>query len=394
MDRGVLPVDLFGTNLSQIHDLACAVQCMDGSSTDAILEEIRPETRTVRTREVESPTLIRYRMENLRSITLQGIIPDNEKAEILDRVLQGKVIASDSICITYRDGQKLSFGPHHRTLDDDGLHLYQFYNGGRLARVFVPAEVIATQESASADTLARAELLQAANHIVTTPQQLQTCLRLGAAMVAIAASKRPAPTRQRLAELLVREHVVSEQQIHEALELRQNNPKKRTGDILLEMGALSEEELNLCIAKLFGVPYVRLHDFPIPEGVAAMLKIGVVRRAKTIPIMTYGDYLVVATNNPANVETLDILRFATDRSILPVLATQLEIDRKIDELYMKVDHSDMLEQFALIGTYDEIVKKIKARSAGVIDRVTFAITTRTPDDEERLKQMIKELKAA
>ncbi len=54
---------------------------------------------------------------------------------------------------------------------------------------------------------------------------------------------------------------------------------------------------------------------------------------------------------------------------------------------------EMLEQFATIGTYDEIVGKIKARSAGVIDRVTFQIPANNPDEEERLKSMIKELQA-
>jgi alkanesulfonate monooxygenase SsuD/methylene tetrahydromethanopterin reductase-like flavin-dependent oxidoreductase (luciferase family) len=55
---------------------------------------------------------------------------------------------------------------------------------------------------------------------------------------------------------------------------------------------------------------------------------------------------------------------------------------------------DMLEQFAVIGTHDEIVKKIKEKCAGVIDRVNFTLPTRTPEDEERLKDMIKQLKAA
>jgi alkanesulfonate monooxygenase SsuD/methylene tetrahydromethanopterin reductase-like flavin-dependent oxidoreductase (luciferase family) len=55
---------------------------------------------------------------------------------------------------------------------------------------------------------------------------------------------------------------------------------------------------------------------------------------------------------------------------------------------------DMLDEFAVIGTYDEIIPKIKERSAGVIDRVNFQIPVRSPEDEERLKSMIKELQVA
>ena len=71
----------------------------------------------------------------------------------------------------------------------------------------------------------------------------------------------------------------------------------------------------------------------------------------------------------------------------------LSIEGKWQEMAAGIT-DEMLEQFAIIGTYDEIVGKIKAHSAGVIDRVTFQIPTNNPDDEERLKSMIKELQAA
>ncbi len=373
MDRGVLQVDLLGTDLRDIRDIACAVKGMDGSSVDAIVEEIRPETRTLRVRAAASAAVIRMRMEDLRSVTMQGIIAEDARPNALAHVSQRKFIASDGLTLCYSDGEKTTFGPHHRAVDEDGLHLYQFFDDGRISRLFIPCEVITGQEAAAGDMLARADLLRATNHVITTPRELQVCLRLGAAMAAVAASKRPAPTRQRLAELLVREHVISEQQVHEALELRQNNPERRTGDILLEMGALSEDELNLCIAKLFGVPYVRLRDFAIPEEVAATVKAGVARRAKAVPIMAYREYLVVATNNPADVGTLDILRFATDRAILPVLATQLDIEWAIDKRYPKVDHADMLERYASI------------QASGTADPQAPAVTEADASDEPVVK---------
>ncbi len=52
---------------------------------------------------------------------------------------------------------------------------------------------------------------------------------------------------------------------------------------------------------------------------------------------------------------------------------------------------EVLEQFVVAGTYDEIVGKIKARFGGICTRVGFSIPTRTPADEERLQAMIREL---
>ena len=71
----------------------------------------------------------------------------------------------------------------------------------------------------------------------------------------------------------------------------------------------------------------------------------------------------------------------------------LSLEGKWQDMATRIT-DDMLEEFAIIGTYDEIVKKIKEKSAGIIDRLSFAIPVHTPDDDERLTSMIKELQAA
>jgi alkanesulfonate monooxygenase SsuD/methylene tetrahydromethanopterin reductase-like flavin-dependent oxidoreductase (luciferase family) len=96
--------------------------------------------------------------------------------------------------------------------------------------------------------------------------------------------------------------------------------------------------------------------------------------------------------------------YASTRTYRPVLDIEgwgelneelfgLSIEGKWQDMATRIT-DDMLQQFAVIGTHDQIIKKIKERSVGVIDRMTFAIPTRTPDDEAQLKEMIKELQAA
>jgi probable F420-dependent oxidoreductase len=55
---------------------------------------------------------------------------------------------------------------------------------------------------------------------------------------------------------------------------------------------------------------------------------------------------------------------------------------------------DVLDAFVIAGTYDEIVQKIKDRFEGICTRVGLSMPTRTPEDEERLKSMIRELQAS
>ena len=60
----------------------------------------------------------------------------------------------------------------------------------------------------------------------------------------------------------------------------------------------------------------------------------------------------------------------------------------------KLITDDMLEEFAIVSTYDDLVEKIKARWAGIINRTGLMIPVRKPEDEERLRHMIRELQQA
>ena len=53
---------------------------------------------------------------------------------------------------------------------------------------------------------------------------------------------------------------------------------------------------------------------------------------------------------------------------------------------------DMLDEFAVIGTYDELAPKLKARYDGLVTTLDFGFGVRTPDQHEALNHVVQELK--
>jgi probable F420-dependent oxidoreductase len=53
---------------------------------------------------------------------------------------------------------------------------------------------------------------------------------------------------------------------------------------------------------------------------------------------------------------------------------------------------EMLDEFAVIGTYDQIVPKIKQRYAGVVTTLDFGFGVRTPEQAEALADLVNEIK--
>ena len=53
---------------------------------------------------------------------------------------------------------------------------------------------------------------------------------------------------------------------------------------------------------------------------------------------------------------------------------------------------EMLDEFAIVGTYDELVPKIKERYSGLVTTLDFGFGVRSPEDHERLNYIVQELK--
>jgi probable F420-dependent oxidoreductase len=149
-----------------------------------------------------------------------------------------------------------------------------------------------------------------------------------------------------------------------------------------------------------------LKDVILPNIEAGAKKAG--RSRKDIEVCGLG--FIITGRNEEEIEKAkapvrqQLAFYASTRTYKPVLDIEgwgdlnqelfgLSIEGKWQEMATKIT-DDMLAQFAVIGTYDEIVPKMIERSAGVIDRVTFQLPVRNADDEAMLKEMIGKLKAA
>ena len=74
----------------------------------------------------------------------------------------------------------------------------------------------------------------------------------------------------RLGELLVRENLVSLQQLQKAQE-EQRKTGGRIGSLLIKQGAIAETDLTSFLSKQYGVPSISLKDFEIEQDVIKLV---------------------------------------------------------------------------------------------------------------------------
>ena len=136
----------------------------------------------------------------------------------------------------------------------------------------------------------------------------------------------------RLGELLVRENLISVQQLRKAQEEQQKSGA-RIGTALITTGAIEEHKLTDFLSKQYGVPAINLKDFDIDPDIIKLVKKDVAEKHLVIPVNRAGPSLIVAMCDPSNIYAVDDLKFTTGYNIEPVVASEPSIREAIEKYY-------------------------------------------------------------
>ncbi|MEJ2471883.1 MAG: hypothetical protein P8Y96_12335 [Desulfuromonadales bacterium] len=111
----------------------------------------------------------------------------------------------------------------------------------------------------------------------------------------------------------------------------------RTGEALISLGFLTEQNLRTFLVKQFGLPQVNLISSKISKDVLNYIPESKAREYCVIPVDRISKkgitHLIVAMPDPTNLHVIDILQFITDCWIIPTMASADLILHKIDFNY-------------------------------------------------------------
>ena len=101
---------------------------------------------------------------------------------------------------------------------------------------------------------------------------------------------------------------------------------KRTGQVLIEQGALTREQLAHALAERFGLDYVDLSVFQPDLAAVNLISPQAAKRFDAVPIgFDEAGALIVAMADPSNVLALDDLKLMTGHEVRPAVASPEDI---------------------------------------------------------------------
>ena len=162
---------------------------------------------------------------------------------------------------------------------------------------------------------------------------------------------------KRIGQLLLEKGLIDEHQLEQALE-EQKLTGKLLGRILVDMGAVKEDDILQVLGSRAGFAVVKLKDMEIPKAVIDKVPASIAKIYTVIPIAYEANLLTVAIADPMNVAAFDDLRFTLGINIKGAVASEDDIKEALDKYY-GTEGETIQDVLGIFGEKMEIISSEK-----------------------------------
>lgn len=185
---------------------------------------------------------------------------------------------------------------------------------------------------------------------------------------------------ERIGDYLVNQGLITSEQLSKVLAAqKESNGTKKFGDVVVELGFMTELNFAKALAGNLRVQYVDLDNIEINTEAVQMVPEALARKHTVIAINVQGKRLTVATNDPVNFIVLEDIKVSTGMDTVPVLATTSAINKAIGKCYSMQNVDSVIDSVNAMGgdlgemSADDAESKDRVESAPIVKLATTII---------------------
>lgn len=144
------------------------------------------------------------------------------------------------------------------------------------------------------------------------------------------------PPRKRIGELLVEAEVLTQANVDDALRVQKEKGGKLV-EILMALGFLDPQTFAKFLSSQRGIPSIELANYQVPDDILMVITAEFARAKQVFPIDKMGTLLTLGMECPLDTDTIDKLESMTGLSVKPILCSQMDIRKAIEQYYPKED---------------------------------------------------------
>jgi type IV pilus assembly protein PilB len=173
--------------------------------------------------------------------------------------------------------------------------------------------------------------------------------------------------KMQIGDMLVAAGYIDKHQLDECLKVSLDTGK-RVGDIAVEKGFITQENLYRLLENQHNVQYVDLYSVSVPPEVIKYVPAEMARRNMLAPVRVENNVLYVAMEDPKNFRALNQVRTTSRMEVRPMLASTKSIENYIERVYGNVYVQAAISEYSKGSGYEAAVKDvIDSRSGNMGD---------------------------
>ncbi|PYG85649.1 type II secretion system protein E (GspE) [Ruminiclostridium sufflavum DSM 19573] len=150
--------------------------------------------------------------------------------------------------------------------------------------------------------------------------------------------------RKRLGDLLLEVGMITQVQLDAAIDYQKKTGEK-LGNAITKLGYASEDDIIQVLEFQLGIPHVKLEKYNIEKLACSSVPESIAKRYGLIPIKIDKGILTVAMSDPLNVFAIDDLRIYSGLEVQPVIASSESVVKAIDKYYGADKAMKAVEEF-------------------------------------------------
>ena len=271
---------------------------------------------------------------------------------------------SQAIRISLKGGERFESQTRGFQIERAGIFCYLVVDNARVLRTFFPAqsyddysigpslgEMIADQATDTVDFVAAGLQLQNELRSQRIGDYLTSSQIISRELLEQVLKNRDASAPEiMLGETLLREKLVSQDQLDAAVKLQRRDRKLPLGELLVEMGVIDRATVNRLLVRKLGIPFVDPTRFQIDPDIFNLVERRLAEKHHVMPLFRTRDEIIVAMENPTDPEPTHELRFFTKLRVVPVMADRDSIFAAIRTHYGQLEVSRNVRALAFAAS--------------------------------------------
>jgi len=144
--------------------------------------------------------------------------------------------------------------------------------------------------------------------------------------------------RIRIGEILIKQGLLTDSQLQEAINMQKQQKGSRLGEILIQMGTIKEEDFTVTLASQLSIPFAS-HTSGLlkpkqEQNLEKLVNYEFAKKNLVLPLTKNLNSLTCAIFDPLDFFVLDNLKILTGCDLNLIIATKTDLSKAIDEFYV------------------------------------------------------------